>query len=138
MLIQARSAQDAFHHAQITAILLMVLGWSLNWEKSSFTPSQEVTHLGFIFNTRQMTIRCPSDKILRLQTFCKSTMIQGWITVHDLERMLGLMESVRPVTPLAALHYRSLQRQLLQAKFPVRKPSKVIHLSTKSLQSLEW
>ena len=37
MLIQAGTAAEAFHHAQLTALLLMVLGWSLNWEKSSFT-----------------------------------------------------------------------------------------------------
>ena len=63
-------------------------------------------------------------------------MISGVISVHDAERMLGLMESVRPVTPLAALHYRSVQKQLLRAKFVVRKPGQTIHLSRKSLLSL--
>ena len=65
-------------------------------------------------------------------------MIEGSITVHDCERMLGMMESVRPVTPYAALHYRSVQRQLLDAKYPSRNPNKVIKLSRKSLVSLKW
>ena len=138
MLIQSNTPQDAFNHAQLTALLLMVLGWGLNWEKSCFIPSQEVTHLGFIFNTKHMTIKCPLDKVARLQTFCKTAMVRKWITVHDCERLLGQMDSVRPSTPLAALHYRSVQRQLLKAKRTIRNPSEIIHLSSKSLSSLKW
>ena len=43
------------------------------------------------------------------------------------------MESVKPSTPLAALHYRSLQRQLLFSKVGKRNPGKVISLTGKSL-----
>ena len=65
-------------------------------------------------------------------------MIAGYIPVLQLERMLGYMESVRPVTPLAALHYRSIQRQLIAAKSHHRRPAQVSHLSSKSLASLKW
>ena len=85
-----------------------------------------------------MTIRCPADKIRRLQDICRKAVASGIVTVHDCERMLGLMESVRPVTPHAALHYRSVQRQLLRAKFPVRRPGQIIHLSKKSILNLQW
>ena len=43
-------------------------------------------------------------------------MVAGVVSVHDAEQILGTMESVRPVTPLCALHYRALQKQLLKAK----------------------
>ena len=138
MLIQAGTAAEAFRHTQLTALLLMVLGWSLNWEKSSFIPSQEITHLGFVFNTKSMTVKCLAAKVTRLQNVCRTAMIAGHITVLELERMLGYMESVRPVTPMAALHYRSIQRQLIAAKSYHRRPAQVIHLSTKSLASLKW
>ena len=32
MLIQADSADGAFYHGQIAALILMTLGWSLNWK----------------------------------------------------------------------------------------------------------
>ena len=48
------------------------------------------------------------------------------------------MESVRPVTPFAALHYRYIQKQLLKAKRPVRDPKKLIFLSPQSLIDLQW
>ena len=40
--------------------------------------------------------------------------------------------------PWFRTHYRAVQRQLLHAKRPVRRPSKIISLSNKSLASLKW
>ena len=56
MCIQGSSVNVAFVHAPLVALVLMALGWSLNWEKSCFVTSQEFTHLGFIFNSQTMTI----------------------------------------------------------------------------------
>ena len=55
-------------------------------------------------------------------------MVAGVVTVHDAERILGTMESMRPVTPLCAMHYRAFQKQLLRAKASVRRPHQIIHL----------
>ena len=63
-----------------------------------------------------MTISCPPDKIARLQAACRNLVKDGVMSVLDAEHILGTMESVRPVTPLCAMHYRSLQKQLLKAK----------------------
>ena len=35
ILIQADSPEKAYFHAQITILLLLALGWELNWEKST-------------------------------------------------------------------------------------------------------
>ena len=48
------------------------------------------------------------------------------------------MESVRPATPMAALHYRALQRLLLQSKRNGRNPRKVVDLSHKVILELHW
>ena len=116
----------------------MVLGWSLNWEKSSFVPSQQVFHLGFIIDTNSMTVKCPPEKITRLKQKASKALKEGLISVHDCESLLGFMESVRPVTPFAALHYRPIQRQLLHAKHHGRKPNQMIYLSNKSVAALVW
>ena len=65
-------------------------------------------------------------------------MVAKVVSVHDAERILGTMESVRPVTPLCALHYRALQKQLLKAKTFARRPRQIIHLSSKTISSLAW
>ena len=56
ILVQGSSPSQAILHAQVMALLLMVLGWSLNWKKSYFVPKQETTHLGFVWNSVYMMI----------------------------------------------------------------------------------
>ena len=47
ILIQASTCDEALLQGQIAALVLMALGFSINWKKSCFTPSQQITHLGF-------------------------------------------------------------------------------------------
>ena len=138
LLVQGSTKEQVFLHAQVAALLLMVLGWSLNWKKSDFVPKQKIIHLGFSIDSVSMTISCPPDKIERLRGMCTKVMSEGVVTVHDAEKLLGTMESVRPVTPLAALRYRPFQRQLLRAKCKVRRPGQLIILSSKSIAALAW
>ena len=138
ILIQGSSPSLVYLHAQVAALLFMVLGWSLNWKKSDFIPKQRTIHLGFVVDSVSMTVSCPADKIARLQSSCRNLMVAGVVSVHDAERILGTMESVRPVTPLCALHYRAFQKQLLKAKAFVRCPRQIIHLSPKTISSLAW
>ena len=65
-------------------------------------------------------------------------MVAGVVSVHDAERILGTMESVRPVIPLCALHYRAFQKQLLKVKAFVRHPCQIIHLFPKTISSPAW
>ena len=138
MLIQASTRDKVILHTQLVMLTMMALGWSFNWEKSVLIPSQTVTHLGFNLDTVAMIITCPQAKVTKLKDRCLIALRNQCITVHDLERMLGTMESVRPSTPLASLHYRHLQRQLIVAKRYVRRPRKLINLSQRSLTNLRW
>merc|ERR1712082_241599 len=85
-----------------------------------------------------MTISCPPDKVAKLQKQCRNLVKDGVVLVLDAERILGTMESVRPVTPLCAMHYRSLQKQLLKARAHGRRPRQIIVLSSKTINSLSW
>ena len=94
ILVQGSSPYQAYLHAQVAALLLMVLGWSLNWKKSDFIPTQRTTHLGFVLDSVAMTVSCPADKIARLQSSCRNLMVVKVVSVHDAEKILGTMESV--------------------------------------------
>ena len=103
MLIKNDTALGAYFHGQLTALVLMILGWSLYWEKSNFVPSQQITHLRFEWETSIMLISCTKSKIERLQNVRKSALQSSTISVNECERMLGYMESVRPVTSMQHL-----------------------------------
>ena len=138
MILQGKTKEEVYFNAQLTILLLLCLGWEVNWEKSNLTPSQTLCHLGFDIDTVSMTASCPAKKVDRLVEFTSSKLADGFFTVHEGEKLLGLMESVRPVTPFAALHYRSIQKQLLKAKQPMRDPNKLIFLSPQSSIDLQW
>ena len=138
ILIQADTPEKAYLHAQITVLLLLALGWELNWEKSTLIPTQKLTHLGFEICTQTMTATCPDKKVQNLVDSAKIALNDGLLTVHSAERLMGLMESVRPVTPLAALNYRAIQKQLLKEKRFYRFPENIIYLSNKSKANLNW
>ena len=138
ILLQAISVEQCILHCHIVIIVLMSLGWSIKWAKCDLVPKQNIRHLGFDFNTNQMTISCPPEKITNLQEMCLKIFLAKNISVHLLEQLIGTIESVRPAVPYAALYYRSLQSQLLVAKQGIRIPSKIIPLSQQSLEDLAW
>ena len=94
--------------------------------------------LNFEICTKTMTAKCPVKKIDILVEAANKALNDGYLTVHSAEKLMGLMESVRPVTPLAALKYRSIQMQLLNAKSLHRIPNQIINLYTKSKSDLAW
>ena len=138
LLIQAVDEETCQLHMQIVILVFMSLGWTFKWEKCSLVPRQIFDHLGFTFDTNQMLIIVPQEKIVKLQNLCMVAADKAKCSTAELERIIGTMESVRPAVSLAALHYRNLQRQLLSAKNPLRIPNKIIFLSKESLKDLAW
>ena len=94
ILIQGSSPSLVYLHAQVAALLFMVLGWSLNWKKGDFIPKQRTIHLGFVVDSVSMTVSCPADKVARLQSSCRNLMVARVVSVHYAEQILGNMESM--------------------------------------------
>ena len=138
LLIQSISFEKCVHDTQVVILILLSLGWSVKWEKCSLIPSRQFVHLGFLFDTEAMSLTCPEDKVERIRNTCMKILSAGSSTVLGLEKLLGTLESVRPAVPLAALHFRSLQKQLLLAKKFDRIASKVITISKESSLELSW
>ena len=70
ILIQASSYALCCLHMQLTSLVLLACGYGLNYEKSSVVPSHIMLHLGFIWNTQDMTISVP-------QVFCAFFSFEG-------------------------------------------------------------
>jgi hypothetical protein len=63
LLIMGKTYQETKHATQQVCERMTQLGWLLNHQKSSLTPSQSLTHLGLHINTSTMTISIPGKKI---------------------------------------------------------------------------
>ena len=77
-------------HKEYLLYMLDTLGWAVNWEKSSFTPTLCKVFIGFLIdNTGEKTvIRIPKDKIRKLRSD-KHILSRGIATARALARVAG-------------------------------------------------
>ena len=84
MLIMSRSKENARKHLATAVELLITVGFVINLKKSVLSPTQQLGFLGFILNSRKMTIALPSHKLLSLKKLVRQMMNQEKTTVQDL------------------------------------------------------
>ena len=69
---------EAIRARDSVLFLFQKLGFTINWEKSVFKPSQEMEEfLGMIINSQTMTIWLPKEKAQNIMNLCQDTLKQG-------------------------------------------------------------
>ena len=112
LLIQAADPETCMLHVQISILVLSILGFAVSFEKSSLKPSQDILYLGLLWNTADMSVRLPEDKLERVVSEAKQMLRSGSVSVRKLRSFLGFLESCKTAVPLAAYNYRNLQHLL--------------------------
>ena len=79
-------------------------------EKSIMIPTQEITFLGFIFNSANMTVKLTPERALILKSACLENLEATTPLIRDVARLLGLMTSSFPGVMNGALH-RALEME---------------------------
>jgi len=118
--------------------LLQSLGFVVNWEKSSLTPSTVITHLGFVIDSEQMMVFLPINKVAGIKAACQSLLQHKSPTVRLLAKVIGLIVSSFLAVLHGPLHYRQLER--LKTDFLTECPdydSRVV-LTDVSRDELKW
>ena len=111
IIILASSYNLLREHLFLTRLTLRSLGFIINESKSSLTPSNTMSHLGYDWDTIDFTLSVPIDKVQNLKNQCAEAM-SGPVSLRSLQRILGVIESFKIGFPYAALRYRALQREV--------------------------
>ncbi|XP_048590532.1 uncharacterized protein LOC116601217 [Nematostella vectensis] len=111
ILIMSASKELALEHSNTAASLLSNLGFVINREKSILSPTWELEFLGFLVNSKTMSMSLPRDKIRGIKRECQNMLENPRVSVRDLSCLfLGkLSASIQAVFP-APLHYQFLQK----------------------------
>ena len=109
--IQAQSQELARAHTDNVLRHAEALGFNVNLKKSDLTPSQQFRYLGLCFDTVAWTVRPSEDRIERLISAIQSLRQKQFATARQLARVLGSMEAMVPVVPLAGVFKRPFQRE---------------------------
>ena len=65
-LLLAQTKEEATRNTQMLVTLLQSLGFTVNLKKSSLTPTQMITFLGFSIDSRSMMIVLPVTKVQKI------------------------------------------------------------------------
>ena len=111
LLIMGKVKKELESLSQEIILLLQLLGFRINFEKSHLTPTQTIKYLGFWIDSTKMIISLPEDKVRGIIQACQTAVLKQKLSVRDLARLLGRMSATAMAVLPAPICYRSLQRQ---------------------------
>ncbi|CAM4648922.1 unnamed protein product [Leuciscus chuanchicus] len=118
-LVLARSQSELIEHRTILLDHLENLGLTVNWAKSSLSPSQKISFLGTDLDSLSMTAQLSPQRRLSIQRMTEIFRHGVFVPLKKFQRMLGLMASASSVLQLGLLRMRPLQ-YWLKARAPRR------------------
>ena len=112
-LLLAPSKEEAHVQAQLMTTVLQALGFSINNEKSTLVPCQEIEFLGVIVQSHPPALRLPQHKLQMLKSKAQQLLHKDashqTITARDLAQFIGTASAAAVAIPPDPLFYRSLQ-----------------------------
>ncbi|CAM4570104.1 unnamed protein product [Leuciscus chuanchicus] len=108
-LILAQSRAVLIEHMTILLDHLEDLGLSVNWAKSSLSPSQKISFLGTELDSLSMIARLSQQRAVDIRRTANSFRCGASVPLKRFQKMLGLMASASSVLQLGLLRMRPLQ-----------------------------
>ena len=137
IILVAPTSQTSADIVSNSRDFLESFGFIIKPSKSNLVPSQSMRHVGFVWDSVQYSVSVPPDKLSSLQSLCSSA-LSSTVTLSFLAKIIGTIESFRFGCPIAALHYRSLQFDLIPHLSGDTVWNKSILLSPSARADLEW
>ena len=137
IFICGNSASKVSKDLQITIELLINLGFSINWKKSNLIPSQILMHLGFIWNSIDLSISLPEQKWMKIKSMALQC-LKSSKTLRTYSILLGLMVNASNGFLFAPIYYRKFQLCFVDALKVCSSWEEIWHLDDDSLSDLSW
>jgi hypothetical protein len=95
--------------------LLTELGFTINFEKSVFIPTQRLLHLGFVYDSILMTMELSEDKKIKIVHMCGEFIKKQTYTIREVASLIGTLVSCLPAVEFGQLYYRQLECEKIDA-----------------------
>ena len=138
IIVTCRSKQQLLSQVEEILKLLSDLGFTVNFEKSSLVPSQVLLHLGYVWNSCNLTLSLPKDKIAHSRLMAHSLLYASNVTLRQAASFLGLVESHSQAFDYAPLHFRGIQFMINNALKMGYKWDQNLTLSEECINDLKW
>ena len=91
ILLFGNSVHKCQINIQVTCQLLESLGFVINGKESQFVPSVICKYLGFVYNSRNMTIELPQDKKERVKLQIKKVSTSNKCSIREYATFIGTL-----------------------------------------------
>ena len=127
------------NNVQATVHLLDELGFTVHPEKSMLYPQQTLVYLGFILNSRDMTVRLTPEKVAKIKNHCSDILGRSKVSIRLFATLIGTLVATEPGVDLAPLYYRRLEGEKTEnLKRSQGKYDADMQLSSVARTDIEW
>ena len=138
-LLTGKDRMECTQNVEHTAALLTNAGFIINVDKSSFSPSKEITFLVFCLNSETMTISLPLVKRQRIFNMCMTLSNGSLFPIREVARFIGLLVSSFPAVRYGPLFYRFLEKnKILALKNAKGNFDSTMQLDADALDEVKW
>jgi hypothetical protein len=138
MLIMAETQEMDKCHAATTVNLLESLGFTINYQKSVLIPTTTIEFLGFLVDSKTLTLSLPKEKIKKAKIACQSILDNPLPSIQQLSQLLGYLTSTIQAVFPAPIHFRYLQIDKNKALSTCQDYSATLQLSQHAQEELIW
>ena len=88
-LLIGESEEECVQNVKSSLSLFRSLGFVVHPEKSVLTPSRQITYLGFIINSENMTVVATDEKKQKIMRTATKLLTEGSSSVRELAQFIG-------------------------------------------------
>ena len=110
LYIQGKDIHECKQNVMYTTHKLKELGFMIS-DKSVFTPTQTLCHLGFILNSITMTVKLSDKKREKVINMCLETLKLTVLSIRKMAQIIGTLVACFPAIQYGPLFYRDLERE---------------------------
>ena len=108
--LQGDTSAECHKNVTDTITLFTKLGFHIHPEKSVFIPSQKLTFLVFVLDSKAMTVTLTEEKVQQILSVCASLLKTQMPAIRQIAEVIGILVSNFPGAQYGPLHYRHLDR----------------------------
>ena len=139
-LILGETREECTRATERLSQLLTELGFTINLEKSVLIPSKQITFLGYVLNSRNMTISPTEKKKQKALKLVKKLLGGSKFKIRYVASVIGLLVDLGKGVEYGANHFRYLERDKIRAlkkSGPLRFEG-MMKLSPEAKEELSW
>ena len=113
--LQGYTFEQYKHNVVSTIDLMKRVGFTPHEDKSVVIPTQVIEHLGFVLNSKEMTVSINHAKFLKLKTLALQVLQQHSCTIRVVAKLIGIMVSCCTGVEFGELYCKTLELEKISA-----------------------